>query len=49
MHNIRTYIGRTAAWHALGTVTGKYQTTDELLADPGFQYVVFKSQLCTTV
>jgi hypothetical protein len=45
MHNINTYIGRAAAWHALGTVTGKYQTTDELLADPGFQYVVFKSQL----
>jgi phage/plasmid-like protein (TIGR03299 family) len=45
MHNINTYIGRTAAWHALGTVTGKYQTTDELLADRGLQYVVFKSQL----
>ncbi len=44
-HNINTYIGRQAAWHALGTVTGKYQTTDELLADKGFQYVVFKSQL----
>lgn len=40
-----TYIGRQAAWHALGTVTGKYQTTDELLNDKGFQYVVFKSQL----
>ncbi len=44
-HNINTYIGRQAAWHALGTVTGKYQTTDELLSDPGFQFVVFKSQL----
>ncbi len=44
-HNINTYIGRQAAWHKLGTVTGKYQTTDELLSDPGFQYVVFKSQL----
>lgn len=44
-HNINTYIGRQAAWHKLGTVTGKYQTTDELLADPGLQYVVFKSQL----
>lgn len=44
-HNINTYIGRNAAWHNLGTVTNKYQTTDELLADPGFQYVVFKSQL----
>ena len=38
--NIQTYIGRQAAWHALGTVTGKYQTTDELLTDPGFQYLV---------
>lgn len=44
-HNINTYIGRQAAWHTLGTVTGKYMTTDELLRDPGFQYVVFKSQL----
>jgi phage/plasmid-like protein (TIGR03299 family) len=44
-HNINTYRGRQAAWHTLGTVTGKYETTDELLADPGFQYVVFKSQL----
>ena len=44
-HNINTYVGRQAAWHALGTVTGKYQTTDELLNDPGFQFVVFKSQL----
>src|SRR5690348_5854975 len=44
-HNINTYIGRQAAWHTLGSVTGKYQTTDELLNDPGFQYVVFKSQL----
>jgi phage/plasmid-like protein (TIGR03299 family) len=45
MHNINTYVGRQAAWHALGTVTGKYQTTDELLSDPGFQFTVFKSQL----
>lgn len=44
-HNINTYVGRQAAWHALGTVTNKYMTTDELLMDKGFQYVVFKSQL----
>lgn len=44
-HNIQTYIGRQAAWHTLGTVTGKYQTTEELLADEGFQFDVFKSQL----
>jgi len=45
MHNINTFISRQPAWHKLGTVTGKYQTTDELLADKGFQFVVFKSQL----
>ena len=39
------YIGRQAAWHKLGTVTGKFMTADELLADKSFQYVVFKSQL----
>ncbi len=44
-HNINTYRGREAAWHKLGTVTGKYETTEELLRDPGFQFVVFKSQL----
>lgn len=44
-HNINTFIGRTSAWHKLGTVTGKYSTTVELLDDPGFQFVVFKSQL----
>ena len=44
-HEINTYIGRQAAWHALGTVTAKYMSTDELLRDTGFQYVVFKSQL----
>ena len=44
-HEIQTYRGRQAAWHHLGTVTNRYETTDQLLADPGFQYVVFKSQL----
>lgn len=44
-HNTIAYIGRQAAWHTLGTVTGKYQTSDDLLADPGFQFDVFKSQL----
>jgi len=39
------YIGRQAAWHNLGTVTGKFMTADELLADKSFQYTVFKSQL----
>lgn len=40
-----SYIGRQAAWHQLGTVTGKYQTKEELLNDRSFQYIVFKSQL----
>lgn len=44
-HNINTYIGRQPAWHKLGIVTDRYMTTDELLNDKGFQYVVFKSQL----
>lgn len=43
--DINTYIGRQAAWHKLGNVTGKLMSTDELLAHPGFQYTVFKSQL----
>lgn len=43
--NNNAYIGRQAAWHRLGTVTGKYQSTDDLLAHPIFQYRVFKSQL----
>jgi phage/plasmid-like protein (TIGR03299 family) len=44
-HNINTYIGREAAWHALGTVTGKYQTWAEILAHGGLDFAVFKSQL----
>ena len=40
-----TYIGRQTAWHGQGTVTGKYQTTAELLADKTFQFDLFKSQL----
>lgn len=39
------YIGKSPAWHALGTVTGRYMTADELLADQSLAYVVFKSQL----
>jgi len=44
-HNINTYIGRQAAWHALGTVTGKYMTWSEILAHGGLDFDVFKSQL----
>lgn len=44
-HNINTYIGRLPAWHKLGIVTGRYMTADELLANAGFQFQVFKSQL----
>lgn len=43
--NIETYIGREAAWHRLGTVTGKYQTWEEILQHGGLDFDVFKSQL----
>jgi phage/plasmid-like protein (TIGR03299 family) len=43
--NVQTYIGRQAAWHKLGTVTGKYQTWAEILAHGGLDFDVFKSQL----
>lgn len=44
-HNIQTYIGRQAAWHQLGTVTGEYQTWQQILAHGGLDFDVFKSQL----
>ena len=44
-HNINTYIGKEAAWHKLGLVTGKFQTTEDLMAHPGFQFDVIKEQL----
>lgn len=44
-HNINTYIGRESAWHALGTVTGRYMTWAEILAHGGLDFSVFKSQL----
>lgn len=44
-HNINTYIGRQSAWHSLGTVTGAYQTWNQILAHGGLDFVVFKSQL----
>ena len=44
-HNINTYIGRQAAWHALGTVTGHYMTWKDILEHGGLDFDVFKSQL----
>lgn len=44
-HNINTYVGRQAAWHALGAVTGTYQTWQDILQHGGLDYQVFKSQL----
>ncbi len=44
-HNINTYIGREAAWHKLGTVTGEYLTWESILAHGGLDFEVFKSQL----
>ena len=43
--NVQTYIGREAAWHHLGTVTGKYSTWADILAHGGLDFDVFKSQL----
>jgi hypothetical protein len=43
--NINAYIGREAAWHRLGIVTGHHLTWREVQADGGLDYVVFKSQL----
>jgi hypothetical protein len=40
--NINAYIGREAAWHRLGIVTGHHMTWAEVR---GLDYVVFKSQL----
>ena len=44
-HNINTYIGRQAAWHKLGTVTGNYMTWAEILAHGGLDFTVIKQQL----
>jgi phage/plasmid-like protein (TIGR03299 family) len=45
MHNINTYIGRQAAWHKLGTVTGSFQTWEQIQAHGGLNFVPFKEQL----
>jgi len=45
MHNINTYIGRQAAWHTLGTVTGKFMTWTEILAHGGLDFSVVKTRL----
>jgi phage/plasmid-like protein (TIGR03299 family) len=42
--NIFAYAGREAAWHKLGTVTGRHMTFAEV-QQHGLDYVVFKSQL----
>ena len=42
--NIRTYVGRQAAWHKAGKVTGQYQTWKELV-EHGLNYPVEKMQL----
>jgi phage/plasmid-like protein (TIGR03299 family) len=43
--NIETYIGREAAWHNMGTVTGHFMTWAEILQHGGLDFQVFKSQL----
>ncbi len=44
-HNINTYMGRQAAWHKLGTVTGSFMTWSEILAHGGLDFQVLKNQL----
>ena len=39
------YYGRAAGWHLLGEVVGRFQTSDELLAKAGLDFVVDKRQL----
>src|SRR5215207_358200 len=43
-HELNMYFGRQSAWHALGTVTGKYLTWAELCAQ-GLNFGVEKHQL----
>ncbi len=42
--NVYAYVGRQAAWHKLGTVTGRHMNWAEV-QQHGLDYVVFKSQL----
>lgn len=44
-HNINTYIGRQAAWHRLGTVTGNYMTWDDIQRHGGLNFKPVKRQL----
>ncbi len=45
-HNIMTYTGRQAAWHALGVVAGKHQTWAECCAaTPALNFQVYKARL----
>ena len=44
-HNINTYIGRQAAWHALGTVTGNFLRWIDIQAQGGFDFLPEKRQL----
>ncbi len=44
-HNINTYMGREAAWHKLGTVTGSFMTWDDIQRHGGLDYVPVKEQL----
>ena len=44
-HNINTYIGRQAAWHQLGTVTGSFMTWEQIQSHGGLNFVPVKRQL----
>lgn len=43
--NIKSYIGRQPAWHQLGTVTGRYLTWQDIIANGGLNYEVTKLRL----
>lgn len=50
-HNLfenRGYIGREAAWHKLGIVTGKYMSWKEILHEGFLDFIVEKRQLSDT-
>lgn len=45
MHMVDSYVGRQAAWHRLGKVTGQFMTWTDILAAGGLDYEVLKAQL----
>jgi phage/plasmid-like protein (TIGR03299 family) len=44
-HNVNSYIGRQAAWHKLGPVTGSYMTWEDIQSHGGLNFLPVKQQL----